>query len=413
MQYRYTAVSGTNKKSHGTINAENKTDALARLQEQGLIALELLGGESKKDAARSVWQMEIGVSDIHKTKIKKKKLLAIMHQMSIMMKAGVSLSMAMEVLIESEKNKKHKAVLTEINSDLYTGTPISASMAKFQAFPEILVNIVQSGETNGRLDTAFERCAVILEKEIALTAKVKGAMGYPTFLLFLTLLLIIIMNALVLPNFELVFKQFGADLPALTVAVMNFSHFLTAYWFLILPAILLVVFGFYSLKKYNQPFSTAMDRFSLKVPAIGRLLRQSYISRFCRMMSSLVEAGVEIVRSLEISRNVIPNRYFRDQLSKVIADVKLGSSINASAARFPVFDPLLVSMLKVGEESGMLAETLDKMASLYEEQTEESTKRLTAMLEPSMTILIAVVVGTVVISIVLPMFRMYGVIAGK
>lgn len=413
MQYRYTAVSVKNKKSRGMISAENQTDALARLQELGLTALELRGDEPKSDAPRSIWQMEIGSADIHKTKIKKKKLLAMMHQMAIMMKAGVSLSMAMEVLISGEKNKKTKAVLAEINSDLYTGIPISASMAKFQAFPEIMVNIVQSGETNGRLDTAFERCADILEKEIALNAKIKGAMGYPIFLLFLTTLLILIMNALVLPNFETVFQQFGADLPALTKAVMGFSHFLTAYWFLMIPAILLLAFGFYGLKKYCRPFSTAADHFFLGIPAIGPLLRQSYISRFCRMMSSLVEAGVEIVRSLEISRNVIPNRYFRDRLTQVIDDVKLGSSINAAAAKFPVFDPLLVSMLQVGEESGMLAETLDKMAGLYEEQTEESTKRLTTMLEPAMTIIIAAVVGTVIISIVLPMFRMYSVIAGK
>lgn len=412
MQYRYTAVSVNNKKSRGFISAENKAEAISRLQEQGLTALDLAGDEEKSNAPQSFWQMEIGPSDIHKGKIKKKKLLAMMHQMGIMMKAGVSLSMAMSVLIDGEKNKKFKAVLSEMNDDLYTGTPISASMAKFQAFPEILVNIVQSGETNGRLDTAFERCAGILEKEVWLNAKLKGAMGYPIFLLILTLFLIIVMNALVLPNFEVVFKQFGSDLPALTVFVMSFSHFITTKWYLIIPCIFLVIFGFITLKKRNAPFSSAMDRFYLKIPAIGPLLRQSYIARFCRIMSSLVEAGVEIVRSLEISRNVIPNRYFKEQLSHVIEDVKLGSTINASAAKFSVFDPLLVSMLQVGEESGMLFETLDKMASLYEEQTEESTKRLTTMLEPAMTIVIAIVVGTVIVSIVLPMFRMYSIIAG-
>ncbi len=412
MQYHYTAVNAKNKKSHGFISADNKAEAIARLQDEGLTALELTGGAEKAAAPKSIWEMEIGTSDIHRAKIPKKKLLAMMHQMGIMMKAGVSLSMAMGVLIDGEKDKKIKKILTEMNSDLYTGIPISAAMAKFRAFPEIIINVIQSGEANGRLDTAFERCATILEKEIALTAKLRGAMGYPIFLLFLTLVLMIIMNGVVLPNFASVFKQFGAKLPAITLFVMSLSNFITSRWYVILLAAFAIVFTYVMLKRKNQHFSTAMDRLLLKIPGIGPLLRQSYIARFCRIMSSLVEAGVDIVRALEIARDVLPNRFMKNQLSQVAADVKIGSSINASVAKFPVFDTLLVSMIQVGEESGMLFETLDKMASLYEEQTEESTKRFTAMLEPAMTIIIAVIVGTVVISIVMPMFGMYSVVAG-
>lgn len=412
MQYQYIAVSVKNKKSRGLINAENKAEAIARLQDEGLTALNLMSSAEKTAAPKSIWDVEIGTSDIHKAKIPKKRLLAMMHQMGIMMKAGVSLSMAMGVLIDGEKDKKIKRILNEINDDLYTGTPISAAMAKFRAFPEITVNIIQSGEANGRLDTAFERCVVILEKEIALSGKVKGAMGYPIFLMVLTLFLMIVMNVVVLPNFASVFNQFGAKLPALTIAVMSFSNFLTNSWYLILLVIFVLVFTFIILKKKSQRFSTAMDRLLLKIPGIGQLLRQSYIARFCRIMSSLVEAGVDIVRALEISRDVIPNRFFKQQLTQVVADVKVGSSINASVAKFAIFDSLLVSMIQVGEESGMLFETLDKMASLYEEQTDEATKKFTAALEPAMTIIIAVVVGTVVISIVMPMFGMYSVVSG-
>jgi len=412
LQYQYIAVSVKNKKSRGLINAENKAEAIARLQDEGLTALNLMSSAEKTAAPKSIWDVEIGTSDIHKAKIPKKRLLAMMHQMGIMMKAGVSLSMAMGVLIDGEKDKKIKRILNEINDDLYTGTPISAAMAKFRAFPEITVNIIQSGEANGRLDTAFERCVVILEKEIALSGKVKGAMGYPIFLMVLTLFLMIVMNVVVLPNFASVFNQFGAKLPALTIAVMSFSNFLTNSWYLILLVIFVLVFTFIILKKKSQRFSTAMDRLLLKIPGIGQLLRQSYIARFCRIMSSLVEAGVDIVRALEISRDVIPNRFFKQQLTQVVADVKVGSSINASVAKFAIFDSLLVSMIQVGEESGMLFETLDKMASLYEEQTDEATKKFTAALEPAMTIIIAVVVGTVVISIVMPMFGMYSVVSG-
>lgn len=410
MRYFYTAVNHKNKKSHGSINAETKAEAILRLQNEGLTALALTSGEAADSAPKSVWNMELTGNDIHKAKVSKKKLLAMMNQMGVMMKAGVSLPMAMEVLIDGEKDKNFRRILSEMNRDLYTGAPISETMAKFRAFPTIVVNIVHSGETNGRLDTAFQRCANILEKEIELGAKIRGATGYPLFLLFLTLLLMVLMNAIVLPNFSMIFKEFGADLPQITVHVMSLSTFITEKWPLILLTIFLLVSAFILSKKKSVPFSKAVDRFLLKIPGIGPLLRKSYIARFCRIMSSLVESGVEIVKALEIARDVLPNRYIKDQLSRIAEEVKVGSSINASMAKFPVFDALLVSMIKVGEESGMLAETLEKMAALYEEQTDESTKRLTRMLEPAMTIFIALIVGTVIISIVIPMFSMYNII---
>lgn len=412
MLYYYTAVDTKDRKSRGSMEADNKADVIAALQGQGLMPVEISSNEQSATEPKSIWQMEIGSSDIHKTKIPKKKLLTMMQQMGIMMKAGVSLSMAMGVLIDSEKNKKLKSILKEMNSDLYTGVPISTAMTKFKAFPEIVVNIVQSGEANGRLDSAFERCAAIIEKEIALTGKLKGATTYPAFLLVLTVGMLIIMNWLVLPKFASVFKQFNSDLPAITVFVMAFSKFFSLYWYLIFLALFILIFTYVLLKKNSIPFSTGVDRILLNIPVIGTLLKQSYVARFCRIMSSLVESGVDIVNALEISRNVISNRFMKAQLTQAISDVKVGSSINATFAKFPVFDSLLVSMMKVGEETGMLHETLDKMATLYEQETEESTKRLTSMMEPAMTIIIAMVIGTVVIAIVLPMFNMYSVVAG-
>lgn len=395
------------------MDALDKSAVLARLQEQGLIALTIKSAEADSDNGhQSIWTMDISLKDVHRMKIKKKKLLTILNQMGIMMKAGVSLSMAMNVLIDGEKDRKLKSILTEINDDLYTGTPISAAMAKFDAFPEIIVNIVESGETNGRLDVAFERCAEIVEKELAITTKIRGAMGYPTFLLILVLGLVIIMNVVVLPSFTNLYKSFNKPLPALTLGVIAISNFIINRWYVIILVVLALVLGFYFAKKYSNTFHTKLDLFKMKIPVVGTVLRQSYIARFSRIMSSLVEAGVDIVHSLEISRNVIPNRFLKENLSQVIEDVKIGVSINEAMSKFPIFDALLISMLKVGEESGLLFETLDKLATLYEEQTTESTKRLTAMLEPAMTILIGLVVGVIMVSIVLPMFGMYGTITG-
>jgi type II secretory pathway component PulF len=199
-RYQYIAVDAQNKKNTGTMEALDKSAVLTQLQDKGLVALSISSEEENaKKEHQSIWTMDISVKDIHRTKIKKKKLLTVMNQMGIMMKAGVSLSLAMSVLIGGEKDRKLKMILTDINEDLYTGTPISAAMAKFDAFPEIIVNIVESGETNGRLDVAFERCAEIIEKELAITTKIRGAMGYPAFLFILVIGLVVIMNIVVLP----------------------------------------------------------------------------------------------------------------------------------------------------------------------------------------------------------------------
>ena len=411
MRYRYTAVNASGKKARGILGADDKGDAISRLLENGLTAVELfqLDGETEQ---KSVWQKDIGDRDIHKVRISNKKLLSFLQQMGLMMKAGVSLSMAMGVLIDTQKDRRMKKILQEINRELYGGTPISEAMTKFDAFPELIVSMIQTGEENGRLDTAFESSADIIDREIALTARVRGAMGYPIFLLCLTVALMAILNTMVLPNFKGVFDQFGASLPSITVGVMNVSDFLSRRWYAIAGAIAAAALGFHFGRKNVPSFARSMDRVRLKIPAAGKISGKNLTARFCRVMASLVQSGVDIVRSLEIARNVTSNRYVANELSQIISDVKIGSSINASMARFPFFDSLLVSMIRVGEESGMIAESFGKMADLYEREAENSTKRFTSMLEPAMTIFIALIVGTVIISIVVPIFNMYTVISG-
>ena len=411
MLYPYTAVDASGKKARGTIGADDRSEAIARLLDNGLTALELEGlGEGTGE--QSVWQRDIGDRDIHKARISNKKLLSFLNQMALMMKAGVSLSLAMGVLIDTQKDRRLKKILQEINRELYGGTPVSAAMAKFDAFPELIVSMVQTGEENGRLDTAFERSAAIVYREIALSARVRGAMGYPCFLLCLTVALLAVMNTVVLPNFTGVFRQFGASLPAITVGVMKASDFLSRWWYAIAGGIAAAAGGFFLARKNVPAFALAVDRVRLKIPVVGKISKENLTARFCRVMASLVQSGVDIVRSLEIARDVTSNRFVGAGLSRIISDVKIGSAINASMARYPFFDSLLVSMIRVGEESGMIAESFEKMADLYERQAENSTKRFTAMLEPAMTIFIALIVGTVVISIVVPIFGMYGVISG-
>ena len=415
MKYVYTAVNSKNRKYKGEMVGGSRDEIRKNLQTRGLTALSIdeFREAAELNANKSIWEKDLNTRDIHKVKIKKKKLLAMMHQMGLMMKAGISLSLAMEVLIDTEKDKNVRSILAEINKELYNGVPLSGSMAKFRAFPAIVINIVQAGEANGRLDMSFEQCALILEKEISLSGKIKSAMGYPIFLLGLTVVLILVLSIVVFPTFANLFASFASELPGITQFIMGVSDVIINYWYIIIAAVLALVFGFKALKKYNESFAMRWSQVQLKIPLVGTVMRLSHISRFCRMMATLSDAGVSILRSLELSRDVIPNLYMKDCMNQIIEDVKIGTPINVSMSRYPVFDSMLVSMIRVGEESGMLADSLKKMADMYEQQADESTKRLTDAMTPAMTILIGVVVGTVVISIVVPMFSMYDIVASS
>ncbi len=408
MKYKYTAINQKNQKKTGFVEAPTENEALNALRNKGLVVQEL-SVSSDADAPTSIMQMEIG-GDYHKKKIKKKRLLMFLNQMALMMKAGITLSLAMEIMISSEKDGDMKKILTEMNQDLYNGITLSQSMRKFKAFPMIDVSIVEAGEANGRLDASFEQCALITKKEMALGSKLRGAFMYPLFLIILVIAVVIILCCFVLPSFADVYDSFGAELPGLTKAVMAFSDFLIAYWWIVVLVTAALVVTFILLKRNSAEFALKFAQIQLKIPLVGPIIRQSSLARFCRLMSTLTDAGIPIHRAMALSRDTVPNLYVRSCITEVINDVEVGVPINVGMSKHSVFDPILVSMIRVGEESGMLGDSLFKMADLFETQTDESTQRLTDAMTPIMTVVIGVVVGFLVVSIVLPMFGMYDVI---
>lgn len=411
MKFKYTAINQKNKKKSDIIEAATENEAINMLRSKGLVVQEISEAPSNAESS-SLLQRDLN-GDYHKQKIKPKKLLMFLNQMALMMKAGINLSLAMEIMITSEKDKTMKKIMTEMNQDLYNGITMSQSMRKFKAFPSIIVSIVEAGEANGRLDTAFDQCALITKKDIALKGKLKSAFMYPIFLIVLIIVVIIVLCCFVLPTFTGVYDSFGAELPALTKAIMGFSDFLIGYWWLLLIIVIGVAVGFVLLKKNSAEFSMKFAQFQMKIPLVGPIIRQSSLARFCRLMSTLTDAGIPIHRAMALSRDTVSNLYVRARITDVINDVQIGVPINEAMKKHPVFDAILVSMIRVGEESGMLGDSLFKMADLFESQTEESTQRLTDMMTPIMTVVIGLVVGILVVSIILPMFGMYDVVGSS
>ncbi len=403
-------MNARNQKKEGAIEAETQNDAVAQLRQKGLVVQDISALGSDSDEPTSIWQMDLG-GDIHTKKIQAKKLLMILSQLGMMMKAGINLSLTMEIMIQSEKDVSMKKILKEINESLYTGFTLSQAMRNFAGFPPIYISIIEAGEANGRLDEAFEQCAQICKKDIALSGKIRSALMYPLFLIVLVIAVVIILCVFVLPTFAGVYDSFGGDLPGLTVAMMGLSDFLIGYWWLLIIVTVGVVVGLRTLKKTNADFQMWWAEMQLKIPLVGPIIRQNSLARFCRLMSTLTDSGIPIHKAMALSRDAVPNKYVQEKVQAVLDDVQIGVSINAAMAKHPVFDPILVSMIRVGEESGMLGDSLHKMADLFEDQADESTTKLTDMMTPIMTVVIGVVVGTLVVAMILPMFGMYGLVS--
>ena len=225
--------------------------------------------------------------------------------------------------------------------------------------------------------------------------------------------LVIILCGFVLPTFKDTYGAFGAELPGITKALMSFSDVLIGYWWLIIIVAAIIVFAFVTLKKNNEDFQMLLAKVSLKIPLIGPIVRQGALARYCRLMSTLTDAGIPIHRAMGLACDAIPNMYVQEQAKMVLDDVQIGVTINEAMSKHPVFDSILVSMVRVGEESGMLGDSLFKMAELFEEQSDESTQILTDAMTPIMTVVIGGVVGTVVVAMILPMFGMYDVIGSS
>ncbi len=408
MKFKYVAMNARNQKKEGAIEAETQSQAISILREKGLIVQEIseAGGS---DAPTSIWQMDLG-GDVHNKKIKKKTLLMLFNQLGMMMKAGINLSMSMQIMIDSEKDVSMQKILKEINENLYNGFTLSQAMKNFAGFPGVYISIIEAGEANGRLDSAFQQCALICKKDIALSGKLKSALTYPIFLIVLVVALVIILCGFVLPTFKDTYGSMGAELPGLTLALMSFSDVLIGYWWLLIIITAVIIFAVTTLKKNNEEFQMMMAKVSLKIPLIGPIIRQTSLARFCRLMSTLTDAGIPIHRAMALARDAVPNIYVKEQVQAVLDDVQIGVTINEAMSKHPVFDAILVSMVRVGEESGMLGDSLFKMAELFEEQSDESTQKLTDAMTPIMTVVIGGVVGTVVVAMILPMFGIYSVI---
>jgi len=338
--------------------------------------------------------------------VKQKDIALFTRQLATMMKAGVPLLQAFDIVGRGATNPRLTKLLNDIRSDVETGTSLSAAFRKHPMhFDALYCNLVEAGEAGGILEQLLERLAIYQEKTIALKGKIKSALMYPISVLVVAFVVLVVIMIKVIPAFKEVFSSFGADLPAPTLLVIHVSEFFVAWW----PVIFGVMAGggymFMQTWKRSVKMQMVMDRLLLRIPIFGALINKSVIARWTRTLSTMFAAGVPLVEALDSVGGASGNAVYAEATQKIQRDVSTGSALTTAMQTTGVFPNMVIQMSAIGEESGSLDNMLGKAAEFYEEEVDDMVKGLSSLMEPIIIVVLGTLIGGIVVAMYLPIFK--------
>jgi type IV pilus assembly protein PilC len=404
--WAYSAINAQGIESRGEIEAPDATSAREQLRSRGLMASAL-----QQTGASATTTEKSASAGAFAKKIKPKSLQIFSRQFATMIEAGISVVGALVVLEDQTEDKALADVIEQIRIDVESGMLLSESLAKHpKVFNRLYIAMVETGEAAGILDQVLDRVAFQIEKETKIKRRVKGAMLYPTIVLTFASIVLAGMLMFLVPIFTKIFSQLNGDLPTLTQKVVGASNILRGYWFIIFPAVGVTIFAFRKWKS-TEGGRQVWDRVKLRLPMkIGDTVRKITLARFSRTLSTLVAAGVDIIRALEITAATSGNYVVEQSLLEVREKVHEGIPISQPLSEDPAFPAMVGHMVKVGEETGELDKMLSKVADFYEDEVDTAIQTLTSIIEPVMMICVGLVVGVIIISMYLPMFKMLSLV---
>jgi type IV pilus assembly protein PilC len=399
--FAYSAINAQGLEFKGEVVAPDSSAAREQLRKQGLLPANLQEVSGHKAG---------GVGALGKG-VKQKALQIFSRQFATMIESGLSVVQSLVILEDQTEDKNLAAVVRELRADVEGGKLLSQAMARHpRVFNRLYVAMVEAGEAAGILDTVLDRVAVQIEKETAIKRRVKGAMIYPVLVLSFATIVLIGMLTFLVPIFVGIFEDFGGELPTLTKLVVGASELVRGSWYIVFPLVGGTIYGLRRWKRTEQGRRT-WDVIKLRIPMkIGDVVHKVALARFSRTLSTLTGAGVDIIKSLEITGQTSGNWVIEDALATVREKVHEGIPISAPLLENPAFPPMVAHMVKVGEETGELEKMLGKVADFYEDEVDSAIQSLTSIIEPIMMIGVGVMVGVVIISMYLPMFKMLSLI---
>ena len=328
-------------------------------------------------------------------------------QIATMLQAGVPMVQSFEILAGGQNNPRMRNMLLDIRDNIAGGSSLSEAMARHPVqFDALYRNLTRAGEGAGVLDTVLETVATYKERTEALKGKIKKALFYPAAVMAVAIMVSAVLLIFVVPQFEEVFKGFGADLPAFTQMIVNASRFLTSWWWAVLAIVAGAVFGFLAIYKRSQALERNVDRLLLKLPVIGDILHQSAIARFGRTLALTFKAGVPLVEALETVAGATGSIIYNEAVMRIREDVSVGYQLNVAMKQVNIFPHMVVSMTAIGEEAGALDTMLLKVAEFYEQEVNNSVDALASLIEPFIMVVIGILVGGMVIGMYLPIFKL-------
>jgi type IV pilus assembly protein PilC len=340
-------------------------------------------------------------------KVTEKDIALFTRQMATMMKAGVPLLQAFDIVGKGHSNPRVTKLLMDIKSDVETGSSLAAAFRKQPLyFDALFCNLIQAGEQAGILETLLERLATYKEKILAIKSKIKAALFYPVAVIVVAFIITAVIMIFVIPAFKQVFTSFGADLPAPTLFVMGLSDFFVEYWYLIFGILIGGVWGFFELWKRSEAVQIAMDRTLLRAPIFGAIVRKSVIARWTRTLSTMFAAGVPLVEALDSVGGAAGNYVYKIATKQIQQEVSTGTSLTAAMGNANVFPNMVVQMASIGEESGSLDHMLSKVADFYEAEVDDAVEALSSLMEPLIMVVLGVLIGGMVIAMYLPIFKL-------
>ena len=343
-----------------------------------------------------------------KLKVPQSDLLVFFRQMSVMLKSGVPLSQALELLAENMTNKEFGANIFDVSKRLGGGEELSASLNNYpRIFSPIMIGLIEAGEAGGILSQVLERLASLIEAQSKIKGQITGALIYPIAILVLAVTISLALLIFIVPTFDDMFKSMGAELPALTSTMLTLSRIVTSLGFLIgAPLTLFICFYLFNISYSTKSGRYFFDNLILKIPLFGDLILKSELASMSDTLSTLINSGISIIEAIERCINASNNEIIRIALKRSISLVTQGQELSASLETSKVIPRLLVSMIKIGEETGALSFMLENLANFYKREVEEAVTVLTKAMEPAVIFVVAGIVGTIVVSLYLPMFSL-------
>ncbi len=400
MLFTYEAVDATGAQKNGSIDAVNVDIAISSLQRRGLVLTTIHAADA--GSSSSFLSKNISFFD----RVSNKDVVILSRQLSTLFEAQVSALRIFRLLGAETENHVLGAKLTTIADDLQAGSSISAALAKHsKIFSEFYVSMVKAGEESGKLDETFQYLADYLDRTYELTSKVKGALIYPAFVVVTFITVMILMFTMVIPKISGILTDSGAEIPSYTKVILGISNFLVQYGFIILGVV--VIAGFFLVRYVRTPTGKdAFDRFKLHLPYISSLYRKLYLSRLADNMTTMLMSGIPMVRSLELTSNVINNTVYRNLLTAAVDSVKGGKTLSESLSDDPDAIPgIMTQMMKVGEESGELGNILKTVAKFYSREVATAVDSLVSLIEPLMIVFLGGGVAVLLASVLVPIYN--------